>query len=176
MDLSKAAADGSLVAFCDACRSRTVLTFGQPCREAPWYPELSWVVLTGSVVLWANHLAEAPVRAFKQIGRVLIGTCTDALQLVLWFVLAAIPSAIVTPAYQCYTPRAKVSEVVLAASTLRSQVEDYARARSTLDGSGQRLLVNPSGRTVAGFITWRGEIIAIGDNPLVIIVLSPKFV
>jgi type IV pilus assembly protein PilA len=153
-----------------------LLTFGQPCREGPWYPELSWVLLTSAAVLWANHLAEAPVSAFKQIGRVLLGSCRDALLMVLWFVLAAIPLAIVTPTYQCYTPRAKVSEVVLAASTLRSQVEENARARGTLDGSGQGLMFSPSGRTVAGFVAGGGEIIAIGDDPPVVIVLSPKSV
>lgn len=153
-----------------------LLAFAQPCREGPWYPELMWALLSSSFVLWANHLAVAPVLVLKQLVQILIGCCKDALLLLLWFVLAGIPLAIVTPAYQCYTPRAKVSEVVMAASAVRSQVEDIVRTRGKLDDSGRGIEFRPSGRTVAGFVTRDGEVIAIGDDPPVVIVLRPTLI
>ncbi len=152
-----------------------LLAFAQSCREGPWYPELTWALLSCAFVLWANHLVVAPVRMARQWGQIVIGSCKDALLLLLWFVLAGIPLAIITPAYQCYTPRAKVIEVVLAASTLRSQVEENARASGKLDDSGRGIAFHPSGRSVAGFVTRDGEVIAIGDDPPVVIVLSPQF-
>lgn len=154
-----------------------LLTHTQPCKEGPQYGELAWVTITGTAMLWANHLAIAPVSTFTQVGRLLLNTCKDALLLVFWFVLLAIPLAVVTPTYQCYTSRTKASEVALAASTLRSQVEERARANGTLKGSGQGLVLNAlnlAGRTITGLVSQDGEIIAIGEDPPAVIILSPQ--
>lgn len=153
--------------------SELLLFLAQPCREGPRYPELAWVLLSGSFIVWANHLSESPVRTLPQVRRIVFGSFRDALLLLVWIFLAGAPIAVFTPTYQCYTQRAKASEVVFFASTLRGQVEENARAKGTLDHSGEGVRLQPSGRTVAGHVTKDGEVIAIGDDPPVVIVLSP---
>lgn len=153
-----------------------LLVLAQSCRDGPRYAELAWILLSASFVVWANHLNESPIHSGLQLRRIVVGSLRDALLLLVWIIVASIPIVIFTPTYQCYTQRAKVSQVVLAASAVKGQVEENARAKGRLDEAGKGLRFQPSGRTVAGHVTKDGEVIAIGDDPPVVIVLSPMLV
>jgi type IV pilus assembly protein PilA len=154
--------------------SALLIIFAQPCREGPWYAELSWLLLSSSFVVWSNHVSAATVHGFRQLRSIAVGTLKDAGLLLAWLVVVGIPLGIVTPMYQCYTPRAKVSEVVLAASELRTQIGERAQAKGTLDGAGHGLKFTPSGRVVAGYVAAGGEIAMVGDDPPVLVVFTPR--
>ena len=156
--------------------SALFISFAQPCREGPLYVEISWLLLSSCIVLWSNHVYVAPVQGLRQLGGFILSCGKDAILLLLWFIVAGIPLAIVVPAYQCYTPRARVSEVVLSASMLRSEIDERARTQGTLAGTGKGVQFKPSGRAVAGYVTESGEIITIGEDPPVVIVLTPQLV
>jgi hypothetical protein len=128
------------------------------------------------VTLWSNHVALAPQASRSRLAALAVHFIRDTALLLVWIVVVGLPIAVVTPTYQCYTDRAKAAEVVLAGSVLRSQVEDAARARGTINGAGANIQFAPSGRVVAGRVTDDGEIVAIGEDPPVVIILSPAYV
>jgi type IV pilus assembly protein PilA len=82
------------------------------------------------------------------------------------------------PAYQDYTIRAKVSELVLAASGFKTTIAEKAASDGTMASSGVGLTVNTGGRvsagtvTNAGLITVQGSAASIGTA--VSIVLTPS--
>jgi hypothetical protein len=150
--------------------------FGQPCRDAPFYLEVVAASLFVAIVLWTNHLAVAPVRTPRDVLAIAAGASKDAVLLIGAVVLAAVPLAVVTPAYQCYTDRAKAAEVVLAGASLRSEVEKNALARQTLAGSGSGVEFRPSGRVRWGMVTAEGQIVVVGDDPPVVFTFTPALV
>jgi len=155
--------------------SALLLTFGQPCKEGPRYVELGWLVLTICVILWSNHLKVAPAKSISQVVLVLVQSIKDGGLLLIWTVLAALPLAILTPTYQCYTNRARASEVVLAAVGLRTQVEEAILTKGVLTGSGKDVKFKPFGRAIAGRVSTDGEIVVIGEDPPVVFFFSPVY-
>ncbi|MBN9411694.1 MAG: pilin [Burkholderiales bacterium] len=71
--------------------------------------------------------------------------------LIVVFVVGVL-SAVALPVYRDYTVRAKVSEVVLAASALRSDVAEYAHANGTMPGDSELSGVVRGSRWVASVI------------------------
>lgn len=57
------------------------------------------------------------------------------IELMIVVAIIAILAAIALPAYSDYTKKAKVSEVILAASALRTAVSEYAAGNNTLPAS-----------------------------------------
>jgi Tfp pilus assembly major pilin PilA len=153
-----------------------VLFWGRPCRDGPLYLEAVAATLFFAVVAWSNHIALAPVRTHRDALAVVAGSLKDILLLLVAFVLASIPLALVMPAYQCYTDRAKAAEVVLAGSGLREEVERNALAQRTLSGSGRGIEFRPSGRAKWGLVTNEGQIVVVGDDPAVVFTLTPTLV
>jgi type IV pilus assembly protein PilA len=82
------------------------------------------------------------------------------------------------PAYQEYTIRAKVSELMLETTAWKTQVSEKAFTDTTLASSGLGLTVTPTGKVAGGSVTDAGVIQIVGNNATVgtdvTIVLTPS--
>lgn len=92
--------------------------------------------------------------------------------------IIGILAAVALPAYQDYTIRARVSELVMEATSWKTQVSERAFADATLVNAGAGLTVIPSGKVTGGSVSDGGLIRIIGSSASVgtdvTIVLTPN--
>ena len=88
------------------------------------------------------------------------------IELMIVVAIIGILAAVALPAYQDYTVRAKVSELVLAASGMKTTIAEFAQTNNTLVSSGQGLTFTPlTGKLRAGStVTANGIITVVGDQ------------
>src|SRR5436189_180322 len=102
------------------------------------------------------------------------------IELMIVVAIIGILAAVALPAYQDYTIRAKVSELVLAASGFKTTIAEFAQTNNTLMSSGQGLTFSPyTGKVVSGSnVTVDGVITAVGSTTsvgtAVSVILSPS--
>ena len=101
------------------------------------------------------------------------------IELMIVVAIIGILAAVALPAYQDYTIRARVTELVLAASSFKTTSIAKAVNDVTLASSGLGLTVTTAGRVTGGSVTIGGIIVVSGSSTsvgtAVDVILTPSY-
>jgi len=103
------------------------------------------------------------------------------IELMIVVAIIGILAAVALPAYQDYTIRAKVSELIIQASGFKTSVSEAAQSNGTLVGAGTGLTVAVTGKVSGGSVAANGTITIDGANTAtsvgtaVQVILTPSF-
>jgi len=84
------------------------------------------------------------------------------IELMIVVAIIGILAAIALPAYQDYTVRSKVSELLLAASAARTSITEAAQNLGTVTGSGSGLTIGVGGKISAATVSANGLVTLAG--------------
>ena len=85
------------------------------------------------------------------------------IELMIVVAIIGILAAVALPAYQDYTIRAKVSEIVLQASGFKTTIAEKSASDGTMASSGKGLTVSSGGRVSGGLVSDAGVIKVYGS-------------
>jgi len=118
----------------------------------------------------------APVLNWRGGVRVIAGATYDLILFLLLWILVGLPVAVFMPTYQCYTSRAKVSELVLAAASARPAIAERIVKAQSVSGVGAGIHVELNRRAKAEVVTNEGTIIVASDDPPAVVIFRPALV
>ena len=86
------------------------------------------------------------------------------IELMIVVAIIGILAAVALPAYQDYTIRAKVSELILQGSGFRTSISEKAQVDSTIGSAGVGLTVNIVGKVSGGSVNDTGTVVINGTT------------
>ena len=103
------------------------------------------------------------------------------IELMIVVAIIGILAAVALPAYQDYTVRAKVSELILAGSSFRTAIAEKFQTDNLPASAGSGLTFNTVGKIVAGSVSAAGTVVIAGGTAgtsigqLVTITITPSY-
>ena len=103
------------------------------------------------------------------------------IELMIVVAIIGILAAVALPAYQDYTVRAKVSELILQASGFRTSISEKAQVDGTITSAGTGLTVNIVGKVTGGSVSddstivINGTTVASSVGAMVTLTMTPTF-
>jgi type IV pilus assembly protein PilA len=103
------------------------------------------------------------------------------IELLIVVAIIGILAAIAVPAYTDYRIKARMSEVVLAASSLRTAVSEQAQSQGGISAAGLGMTVGSTQYVDSGSVVSNGKIVvtgkqaAIGAPSAVVLTMAPSF-
>ncbi len=180
MDLSRKLprpfGDTHLLLWASLAALWVLLLFTQQCNERGDVPLAVLATFTLCMAWRGRAGLRSDAVGWQRLPRAIAWAAYDLGMLVISVIVLAVPIALFMPTYQCYTPRAKVAELLLSTSSVRTEIAGRVAQRRPLTGIGAGLHVEPQGRAKQALVTSDGVIIVAGDDPPAVAVLTPSIV
>lgn len=161
--------------------SALTLMLSDPCNSHKYSDTLATAFFTAMVMacFWEAHVTAIGLD-LPSHRALLWQICKYALGTLLALLLAGLAGSVVAmlfvPTYQCYTDRARVSEMLALASDLKTSITERISKTNTLEKAGSGLQVKAQDRVVGGFVTDSGTIVLISENPPAVVTMTPQIV
>lgn len=135
-----------------------------------------WLLFGAYFLLWIAYSVWRNVHGFRAWGptRAVLCGLRIFLQPMYWLILAGLLVSILLPTRGDSTVRAKMSELILSASSARTSVTERAEKNHTLVGSGAGLEVSPTRWLATGLVGRDGAVIVYSARLGLLAVLLPE--
>lgn len=129
------------------------------------------------IALWKNHILYLELRGTRKFIKIITRSFYDSLIL---FLICNFLGIFLLPGFgSCYTPRAKVVELLIHAKQISHDISWRYHTSKSLTDIGSGLDVEPAGRVAGGKVLTSGKvlpdgtIIVVSEDPPALVILRP---